>query len=239
MTWCELARVKNAAGDEIILRRRNELFEIRYNGMELMSNLQSRSEEILAERALRLAGQAAPRVLIGGLGMGFTLRAALDHAGPDSRIEVVELVPEIVAWNRQHFGHLAGHPLDDVRVGVAIGDVMAAIRGRPRGWDVILMDTDNGPENIVRHPNREIYDTDGLRTLDRALRPGGLIGFWSATVSPPFERCLDALGWDWRRDDVQLPGGRADAFHHVYFTWPDGRVERAYRFAAAGPAVPA
>lgn len=219
--WTELDRAATAAGDEIVLRRRGEIHEIRFNGIELMSNLHHQSERILAERALRLHGAGAARVLIGGLGMGFTLRAALDLLEPGARVAVCELIPEIAAWNRDRIGHLAGHPLRDGRVALRIADVTEVLRASLGGWDVILMDTDNGPDFTVRAQNGRIYAPDGLEAVRRALRPGGIAAFWSATASAGFERSLAARPWAWRRDDVQLIGGRADAFHHIYFACAD------------------
>ncbi|MGI6852514.1 hypothetical protein [Mesorhizobium sp. 1B3] len=221
--WAELARASNRAGDEIILRTRGDIYEIRYNGWELMSNFNHQSEAILAERSLRLLGRSARKVLIGGLGMGFTLRAALMYLESDAEVTVCELVPEIVDWHRDHIGHLAEHPLDDPRVEIRIGDVMDILRERHEAYDVIVMDTDNGPDVTVRSSNDEIYGNQGLKAVEQSLKPSGIAGFWSATVSPTFEKSLDALKWAWRRDDVLLDGGRADAFHHIYFARPQDR----------------
>ena len=215
--WTELARVSTEAGDDIILRRRGDIHEIRFNGIELMSNLTWQSEAVLAERSLRRHGGDAPRVLIGGLGMGFTLRAALDLLGPDAQVTVCELIPAIADWNRDILGPLAGHPLRDPRIGLRIMDVIDLLEDSPGGFDVILMDTDNGPDSTVRAENERLYGRPGLEAVRDALRPGGIAAFWSAEVSDPFEARLTEHGWDWRREDVQLSGGRADAFHHVYF----------------------
>lgn len=215
--WTELARTSTEAGDEIILRQRDRIHEIRFNGIELMSNLTWQSEAVLAERSLRRHGGDAPRVLIGGLGMGFTLRAALDLLGPDAQVTVCELIPAIADWNRDILGPLAGHPLRDPRIGLRIMDVIDLLEDSPGGFDVILMDTDNGPDFTVRAENERLYGRPGLEAVRAALRPGGIAAFWSAEVSDPFEARLTEHGWDWRREDVQLSGGRADAFHHVYF----------------------
>ncbi len=163
--WAELARAGNHAGDEILLRKRDHIYEIRYNGLELMSNVNFQSETVLAERSLRLHGRQVSHMLIGGLGMGFTLRAALDLLGPDARVTVCELVPEIVDWNRAHIGHLAEHPLNDPRVDVRVADVMDVLRAEPGRYDTILMDTDNGPDFTVRAANGAIYEDDGLRLV--------------------------------------------------------------------------
>src|SRR5690606_35092701 len=138
---------------EILLRRRSDIFEIRFNGLELMSNLNHQSEGSLAARSLWLFGDGPAHVLIGGLGMGFTLRAALDLLDPASRITVSELIPEIADWNRGPLGPLAGHPLKDPRVQLRIADVMDVLEMHPRSFDVILMDTDNGPDFTIRQVN--------------------------------------------------------------------------------------
>lgn len=216
MAWAELARAGNEAGDEILLRQRADIYEIRYNGLELMSNVNFQSELRLAEKSLRLFDHPIRHVLIAGLGMGFTLRAALDNLGKSVRVTVCELVPEIIQWNRDHIGHLADNPLGDGRVEVVTGDVMDLLRQRPAHYDLILMDTDNGPDITVRADNEQIYQDDGLSLVRRALRPGGHVAFWSATASQVFEQRLDEHGLDWHREDVNLIGGRADAFHYIY-----------------------
>lgn len=235
--WTELDRASTEAGDEIILRRRDSIHEIRFNGMELMSNLTWLSEAVLAERSLRRHGRADARVLIGGLGMGFTLRAALDLLDERARVTVCELIPAIADWNRGVLGALADHPLDDPRVDLRIRDVMEVLEASPGAFDVILMDTDNGPDLTVRPDNERLYARSGLEVARRALRPGGIAAFWSAGISDAFEARLTEGGWDWSREDIQLPGGRADAFHHVYY----GRLRKAAPPQLARPqeAVPA
>lgn len=224
--WAELARASNRAGDEIILRKRSDIYEIRYNGWELMSNINYRSEVALAERSLRLLGRPARKVLIGGLGMGFTLRAALECLKSDAEVTVCELVPEIVEWNRDYLGHLAEHPLNDPRVEIRVGDVMDALKAGHGIYDVVVMDTDNGPDVTVRSSNDEIYAARGLAAVEKALKPEGIASFWSATISTKFEESLDALRWAWRRDDVLLDPARADAFHHIYFASPQEKRDR-------------
>ena len=214
--WAELASASNCAGDEIILRNKGELYEIRFNGMELMSSFNHRSERILAERTLLLLGRPARKVLIGGLGLGFTLRAALDRLGARAAVTVCEIVPEIVEWNRHHLGHLAGHPLRDPRVEIRVGDVMTMLNDAREDYDVVLMDTDNGPDFLVRATNGDLYEDCGLRAVWRSLDPAGVAAFWSATISPEFEKRLGALQWNWRRDDIGLVEGRPDAVHHIY-----------------------
>ena len=219
--WAHLARASNAAGDEIILRRRDDVYEIRYNGLELMSNVNHSSEILLAERTLRLPGHRPGKVLVGGLGMGFTLRACLDQLDDDAEVVVCELVAEVVVWNRTQFGHLAGHPMRDPRVSLRMGDVMETLRQQCGTYDTILMDTDNGPDFTVRPSNEAIYRSSGIETVKRALTEGGVVAFWSATLSPAFERELDRVNWHWRRDEVTLEGERNGAFHAIYLASTD------------------
>lgn len=175
--WNSLARAATAAGDDILLRQRGDIYEIRFNGVELMSNLNYRSETIIAERTLRMHGADDALVLIGGLGMGFTLRTALDSLGPRARVTVCELIADIAEWNRSRIGHLAAHPLRDPRVDLREDDVLQVLLESPAAFDVVLMDTDNGPDFTVRPANDRIYSGNGLVALRRALRPGGLAAF--------------------------------------------------------------
>ncbi|VDC31515.1 spermidine synthase [Pseudogemmobacter humi] len=214
--WETIARAQSASGDEIVLRRRAEIFEIRYNGIELMSNLNHHSEDQLALRTLRRCDFTARHVLIGGLGMGYTLRGVLDLVGQGAEVTVCELEPEIVAWNRGPLGPLAGRPLDDPRTRLIPGDVQAHLAGARGAYDLILLDTDNGPDFLVRPENTGLYQGQGLAAVAGALRPGGIAAFWSATVSAPFERALAAHPWAWIREDIALMPGRVDAMHHIY-----------------------
>jgi len=215
--WTELARASNIAGDEILLRRRDDIYEIRYNGLELMSNINFQSETVLAERSIRLLNHAPKSILVGGLGMGFTVRAALDTLPENAQVTVCEFVPEIVEWNRCTIGHLANFPLNDPRVKIKCGDVMHTLQESPSRCDLILMDTDNGPDFLVRNENNSIYAREGLTTVAKALKPGGVASFWSATASISFEALLDDMQFTWERHDICLIGGRADAFHYIYF----------------------
>lgn len=211
-----MARAKTASGDEILLRKRGEIWEIRYNGIDLMSNLNYQSELQLALRAMRRMEYRARRILIGGLGMGYTLRAVLNMAPPDAEVTVCELIPEIAAWNRGPLSHLADHPLRDPRVRLVLGDVQAEIARSMGAYDLILLDTDNGPDFLVRAGNAGIYAGSGIDAVAKALRPEGLAAFWSAAVSPAFEAVLDRSPWSWTREDIPLVAGRVDAMHHIY-----------------------
>ncbi len=215
--WREISRATTARGDELVLRARAGVYEIRCNGWDLMSNRAHASEERMARETLAmLEGRAAPRVLIGGLGMGFMLRAALDAAPAGTRIEVAELVEAIVAWNRGPLAPLAGCPLDDRRVIVRLGDVADMIAaGGP--YDAILLDTDNGPGAIMQAGNAALYAREGLARARAALAPGGALALWSADRSAAFEALLATEGLDWRVVETPAAAGRPEPLHALYF----------------------
>ena len=215
--WAEVSRATTRSGDMLVLRERAGVFEIRCNGWDLMSNRAHASEERMAREAVAMiAGRSEPRILIGGLGMGFTLRAALDAAPDDARIEVAELVPEIVAWNRGPLAALAGRPLDDRRVHIRIGDVADALTRHAR-YDAILLDTDNGPGAIMLARNAGLYAREGLMRACRALAGGGVLALWSADRSPDFEARLADMGLVWRLVETPAATGRVEPLHALYF----------------------
>ncbi len=179
------------AGEPISLAREGGHLIVRVRGVSLMSSAVHGSEEEMAEIACRpLAAKAAARVLIGGLGMGFTLRAALDALGPGAEIVVAELLPIVVEWNRGPLADLAKRPLDDARVRLVERDVAAVIREAQASFDVILLDVDNGPEALSDARNGWLYEQRGLATIRDALRPRGALVVWSAFESPRFEATL-------------------------------------------------
>lgn len=166
-------------------------FAIWIDGTELMSSRVHGSEEAMAELALeRLGPRPAQRVLVGGLGMGFTLARALALVDTEAIVEVAELVPAVVDWNRDLLGHLAGHPLRDPRVRLHTGDVRDPIAKGKDTYDVILLDVDNGPEGLSRPGNDRIYDERGLLALHAALRPGGVLAVWSSWSNAIFDERL-------------------------------------------------
>jgi spermidine synthase len=229
--WETWAVTQTACGDEIILRKREGIFEIRFNGIELMSNINHHSEDQLALRSMRRTGFTPKRILIGGLGLGFTLRSVLDHLAIDGTVTVCEIIPEVVQWNKTVFGHLAGHPLDDPRTEVVVGCVLEHMDKMKGHYDLILLDTDNGPEYVIRPENADIYQARGIDTVVNALRDNGLAAFWSASAVPEFEEALSQYPWTWERDDICLVPGRADAMHHIYSCRLDKRQEQ-YRKAS-------
>jgi spermidine synthase len=215
LAWEELARTRIAGGDELVLRARAGVFEIRCNGWELMSNRAHHSESALARLGCaRLVGAA--RLLIGGLGMGYTLRAALDVLDASARVVVAELLPEVVAWNRDTLAPLAGRPLADARVSVDCRDVAAVLGERRGGFDAVLLDVDNGPDAVMLPGNHKLYGAAGLALLRAALRPGGVLGVWSADRSAGFEAALTAGGWRWTATEVPARGGADDPRHTIY-----------------------
>ncbi len=194
-----MARARMPDGGELALRHCHGVFEIRCNGWELMSNRAPRSEQALAR--LACAGlPAAARVLIGGLGMGFTLRAALDALPASARLIVAELVPDIIEWNRGKLGALAGRPLDDARVEVHCGDVFEVLGDGC--FDAILLDIDNGPATAIYRDTPRVYQTNGLALARDALAADGTLAVWSADHSEQFEASMTACGFAWRSVDV-------------------------------------
>jgi spermidine synthase len=183
---------------ELQLYQSGEQFSIKIPGRgDLMNSRMHGSEKALAELACaRIARGAKARVLIGGLGMGFTLAAALQTLGSTAEVVVAELVAEVVEWNRTLIGAPAGHPLADPRSSVYVGDVADLIRQTPAGFDAILLDVDNGPEALVRKENDWLYSGEGLRAARRALRPGGVLAVWSASPDRGFSKRLQQAGFE-------------------------------------------
>ena len=182
----DTARVRE--GSELRLYRRGDEYSIRIDGQELMGSRMHGSEEKLAVLACeRIQGRPKPCILIGGLGMGYTVAAALPMLPRAGRIVVVELVPEVVEWNREPLRHLAGRPLDDPRVSVRTADVSTVIREASASYDAILLDVDNGPYGLTEGDNDRLYSRAGLQEARVALRPSGVLAIWSA--GPDREYC--------------------------------------------------
>ncbi len=187
-----VATAVTADGTSLSLHQRGEEWLIRAGGADLMSSRMHGSEEEMA----RLARVSRPdaRVLVGGLGMGFTLRAALENLPAGGRVTVCELAAAVVDWNRGPLGPLAGHPLDDPRVTLVVDDVTAVLRATPGTWDVILLDVDNGPDAFTQAGNAALYAPEGLKRARMALRPGGVVAYWSAYDAPDFPKRLERAG---------------------------------------------
>lgn len=206
------------AGGELRLYRRGDEFSIKIAGRgELMSSRVHGSEDALAEQTCaRLAEGIQPRLLIGGLGMGFTLAAALRHIGAQGRVEVAELVPAVVAWNRGQLGEVAGHPLRDPRVSVREGDVARVLTAARSAYDAILLDVDNGPEGLTRKENDWLYGVNGLNAAYAALRPQGVLAVWSAGPDPGFAQRLRKVGFEVTEARVRAHGTKG-ARHIIWF----------------------
>lgn len=183
---------------------------------ELMNSRLSGSEEALATLVCEnLAGLPRPHVLIGGLGMGFTLRAALAHLGQGAEVTVAELVPAVIAWARGPLAHIFAESLDDPRVRVAEADVADLIGAAPGRYDAILLDVDNGPDGLSRSTNDRLYDRGGLAKAKAALRPGGALAIWSSAPSPAFTRRLRSAGFGVSEIPVRARGDRG-ARHTIW-----------------------
>lgn len=205
-------------GGKLELWRRGETFEIRIDGNNLMSTDMHRSEDVLATGTLaRLQPRPRPRMLIGGLGQGFTAAALAAAAPADAEIVVAEIVPEVVAWNRGDMGAAAGRPLDDPRVRAEVIDVYDAIAARKGAWDAIMLDVDNGPDGLVRPGNGRLYTRAGLRTIGESLRPQGVLAIWSAGDDEAFVRRLAQAGFAVERFRMAQGRGRR---HVIWFARP-------------------
>ncbi|WP_156679766.1 spermidine synthase [Sphingomonas profundi] len=208
-------------GGQLRLIRRGRDHMIMLGGNELMSSRLSGSEEALATLGCGDA-PADGRILIGGLGMGFTLRAALALLGPAARITVAEIVPEVIAWGRGPLADLFAGSLDDPRVALATGDVAVPIRAARGAWDAILLDVDNGPDGLVRAANDGLYGAAGLAAARAALRPGGTLAVWSSAPDPRFTRRLEAAGFAVRPQEVRANGARGGARHIIWLARTPG-----------------
>ncbi len=207
---------RTPAGERIRLTRESGYFLVHVDDVLLMTSGAHHSEELMATIGCRgLRGRNDTRVLVGGLGLGYTLRAALNAVGPRATVVVSELLEAVVDWSRSHVGHLAGHPLDDPRVVVEVGDLVAYVHSRPEPFDALLLDVDCGPDSFTSKGNGRLYDRDGLALLRQLLRPGGTLVVWSAYQCPPFVRDLKKAGF---KPEVVTARERGDrgALHTLY-----------------------
>jgi spermidine synthase len=178
-------------GPELVLYSRGDEYSIRVGAAELMnSRVYSRDDELSKIGCARIRDRKKARVLIGGLGMGYSLVTALNNLGPDAEVVMAELVPGLVQWNRDVFGHLAGHPLGDNRTTLRQADVAAVIREQARAYDAILLDVDNVPNGLTRRANDWLCSDTGISSARDALRPDGVLGYWSAVPDRAFVKRL-------------------------------------------------
>lgn len=211
-------------GGELRLKRRGAEFSIMLGSNELMNSRLSGSEEALARLScLKLQGRERPRILIGGLGMGFTLRAALAELGPDAQITVAELVPAVVTWARGPMAEVFGESLADPRVSIFEGDVGSLIRSRRSAYDAILLDVDNGPEGLTCQTNDSLYNLSGLGSARAALTPGGVFAVWSSAPNKAFTQQLRKSGFKVDEVGARAHGTRRGARHTIWIATKQGR----------------
>ncbi len=207
-------------GGELRLFREGSHFAIKIaGGGELMHSRTHGSEDKLAEiTCTRIAARPQPRVLIGGLGMGFTLAAALKHLGNTAEVVVAELVPAVVEWNRGPLGEHAGHPLQDPRASVRVSDVALVLKNEQQAFDAILLDVDNGPQGLTHKSNDWLYSMPGLDAAMAALRPGGVLAIWSAGPDPMFTIRLKKARFLVEEVRVRAHGNKG-ARHLIWLAW--------------------
>ena len=217
--WLQLDTARVPGADvQLRLMQRGAEFSMMLGQNELMSSRLSGSEEALATLACRrIETVKSPHLLIGGLGMGFTLRAALAVLGSDARIMVAELVPAVIAWARGPMADIFGDSLDDPRASIREADVVDVIRSHDSVFDAILLDVDNGPEGLIRKANDALYDLKGLKAIRRALRPGGVLAVWSSGPNPLFSKRLGAAGFEVNEVAVRATTKRRGARHVIWF----------------------
>lgn len=202
--WEILGRTRTPDGTELTLAKHADEYVILADRQSLMSSRAHGTEDALAVLGCRRARTLArPHVLVGGLGMGFTLRAALDCLPPAATIVVSEIVPAIVDWNRGVLGALAGYPLDDPRVRLEQGDVGAALGANPSRFDAVLLDVDNGPAALTLASNAGLYGRSGIAAALAALSRDGVLAVWSAQDDRRFERRLREGGFRVVREHVR------------------------------------
>lgn len=229
--WEIVERAPGPGGAEWTLARRGDEWVVRAGGRVLMSSRQHGSEEALAALALGAVAAArkaaagargreaptSPTVLVGGLGLGFTVRAALDRLPEGARVVVAELVPALVDWNRTHLAALAGRPLEDARTRLQQGDVLARISEARGAFDAILLDVDNGPAPVASPANDRLYGSRGVRACRDALRAGGVLAVWSAGPDERYVERLERAGLVVETRAVPARSGTSKGVRHVVF----------------------
>ena len=214
-----LAQIQSPDGSRITLHEHDGQYYIKHNGRQLMSTIATVSELLLADYGCRnLRHAPEPRILIGGLGLGFTLKRVLEIAGPRAVVHVSELLPEVVQWNRELLRHVNGRLLEDPRVEVLVKDVFKVLRATTaeNAYDVILLDTDHTPSSWVTSANARLYDRGGFQSVARALRPNGLVAYWSAQAEPEFVQRLGRAGFHVTTFDAKAHPTAKRAAHRIY-----------------------
>lgn len=193
----KIANSVTPEGAPLALYEHDGAYSISFQGQELMHSKASASELLLGKLGVdRLRKDSKARVLIGGLGLGFTLRTVLENVGEQVQVDVIELVPQVVEWNREYLSDLNGALLQDPRVNVIYGDAVKAIReGDSHSYDSMILDVDNGPTGMVKASNNSLYSHSGLRMVRKLLRQGGRAAYWSAGTDPHFKARMEAVGF--------------------------------------------
>jgi spermidine synthase len=212
-----IATARVPGGVELKLLRHNDDYIIALDANELMSSRLGGSEEALATMTIERLRAAKPHLLIGGYGMGFTLRAALAKLGPGAQVTVAELMPEIIDWARGPMAAMTAGGLDDPRVRLFMGDVQAEIGAAPKRYDAILLDVDNGPSGLVRAENDGLYSMRGLAKAKAALKPGGVLAIWSAAADAGFTRRLADAGFKVDQVTVRARSNGKGPRHVIWF----------------------
>ena len=212
-----LAETRTPDGSRFSLHEHDGEYFLKLNGRQLMGSNNTVSERLLADLACDFPKSVdAPRVLIGGLGLGFSLRRVLELTGPRAAVVVAELLPDVVAWNRQFLMDLNGKLLDDPRVEVFTGDVFDSLKRGPGRFDAILLDVDNGPTSFVQAKNSRLYNSSGLSLIRRSLRSGGRVAFWSAEKEPAFLGQLGRAGFAADEYEAKAHERAKRAAHRIY-----------------------
>ena len=233
--WSHLDTAQVPGGGELRLLRRGAEFSIKLGSNELMNSRLSATEQALATIACeKIKSRARPRILIGGLGMGFTLRAALVVLGQQAEIIVAELVPAVVAWARGPLAEMFGGSLTDRRVRIRETDVGGLIRAARSDYDAILLDVDNGPEGMTREANDALYDLEGLAAAYTALRPGGVLAIWSSRPDPKFTQRLRKTGFAVVENPVRAKGPQGGAQHFIWTATRGDLLQRKFRQPLSG-----
>jgi spermidine synthase len=219
----KLAETKTPDGGTLALFEHDTAFAIFLEGKELMHSKVVCSEKLLGTVGVeKLDRQDPGRILIGGLGLGFTLRSVVESVGPDTQIEVAELIPDVIHWNQTHMSDLNGSLLNDPRVSIHSGDVAQLVaQTKPGTYDAIMLDIDNGPVAMVADSNADLYSAAGVRSLCRILKVGGRITLWSAGRDEKFENRLAKAGLSAQRVPAKVHEGAKRATYLLYLIDPD------------------
>jgi len=216
--WKKLDSTSTPDGkNEVVLLQRDQEFSIRVDGQELMNSRMNGSEKVLAKLACKpISKRQGAKVVIGGLGMGFTLASALLHLQSHATVIQVELLPAMVQWHDQFLGHLCDHAVKDGRVEVVTQDIVHYLNTEKQTFDAIILDVDNGPEGLTQAGNNNLYNGAGIGMLKRRLTPGGILAVWSAKDSAPFTQRLKSAGFDARVHTVYARPNNKGGRHTIW-----------------------